>query len=184
MSYPLVSVIIPVIRQKFCDRVYTERSGAELSRIGNYLVDDGSTDCSGQMCEESAAADPRIRVLHQNNKGSGAARNAGIKEATGKYLLFLDADDKLDDPSAICSLAVQAEREQADIVIGTYRRWKANGEKVKCCSNLEKETRTVQSFGSGIFPKRSTFLRLGKLYRRSFLEVHDLSDSPLQLRRR
>ena len=102
-------------------------------------MNDGSTDRSNQMCEELAAADPRIRVIHQNNKGSGAARNAGIKEATGKYLLFLDADDKLDDSSAIRSLAARAEREQADIVIGTYRRWRANGEKVKCCSNLEKE---------------------------------------------
>mgnify|MGYP000106749306 FL=1 len=140
MSYPLVSVIIPVYQaENFvteCIRSVQAQNYPELEII---LVDDGSTDCSGQMCEESAAADPRIRVLHQNNKGSGAARNAGIKEATGKYLLFLDADDKLDDPSAICSLAVQAEREQADIVIGTYRRWKANGEKVKCCSNLEKE---------------------------------------------
>ena len=147
MSYPLVSVIIPVYQaENFvteCIRSVQAQNYPELEII---LVDDGSTDCSGQMCEESAVADPRIRVLHQNNKGSGAARNAGIKEATGKYLLFLDADDKLDDPSAICSLAVQAEREQADIVIGTYRRWKANGEKVKCCSNLEKENPEDREF--------------------------------------
>lgn len=125
-------------------------------------MNDGSTDRSNQMCEELAAADPRIRVIHQNNKGSGAARNAGIKEATGKYLLFLDADDKLDDSSAIRSLAARAEREQADIVIGTYRRWRANGEKVKCCSNLEKETRTAQSSGFMDFFKKERFLTTGE----------------------
>ena len=81
MSYPLVSVIIPVYQaENFvteCIRSVQAQNYPELEII---LVDDGSTDCSGQMCEESAAADPRIRVLHQNNKGSGAARNAGIKK--------------------------------------------------------------------------------------------------------
>lgn len=176
MSYPLVSVIIPVYQaENFvteCIRSVQAQNYPELEII---LVDDGSTDCSGQMCEESAAADPRIRVLHQNNKGSGAARNAGIKEATGKYLLFLDADDKLDDSSAIRSLAARAEREQADIVIGTYRRWKANGEKVKCCSNLEKENPDSTEFRfQGFFQNGALSYDWGKLYRRSFLEVHDL----------
>lgn len=140
MFYPLVSVIIPVYQaEKFLTECVESVRKQDYSELEIVLVNDGSTDRSNQMCEELAAADPRIRVIHQNNKGSGAARNAGIKEATGKYLLFLDADDKLDDSSAIRSLAARAEREQADIVIGTYRRWRANGEKVKCCSNLEKE---------------------------------------------
>ena len=67
MSYPLVSVIIPVYQaENFvteCIRSVQAQNYPELEII---LVDDGSTDCSGQMCEESAAADPRIRVLHQN----------------------------------------------------------------------------------------------------------------------
>lgn len=130
MFYPLVSVIIPVYQaEKFLTECVESVRKQDYSELEIVLVNDGSTDRSNQMCEELAAADPRIRVIHQNNKGSGAARNAGIKEATGKYLLFLDADDKLDDSSAIRSLAARAEREQADIVIGTYRRWRANGEK-------------------------------------------------------
>lgn len=148
MSYPLVSVIIPVYQaENFvteCIRSVQAQNYPELEII---LVDDGSTDCSGQMCEESAAADPRIRVLHQNNKGSGAARNAGIKEATGKYLLFLDADDKLQ----------QSGKRKP----GQYR-----------------------VSVSGIFPKRSTFLRLGQALPQILSGGSRFVDSPLQLRRR
>lgn len=176
MSYPLVSVIIPVYQaEKFLTECVESVRKQDYSELEIVLVNDGSTDRSNQMCEELAAADPRIRVIHQNNKGSGAARNAGIKEATGKYLLFLDADDKLDDSSAIRSLAARAEREQADIVIGTYRRWRANGEKVKCCSNLEKENPDSAEFRfHGFFQKGTLSYDWGKLYRKSFLESHDL----------
>ena len=88
MFYPLVSVIIPVYQaEKFLTECVESVRKQDYSELEIVLVNDGSTDRSNQMCEELAAADPRIRVIHQNNKGSGAARNAGIKEATGKYLL-------------------------------------------------------------------------------------------------
>ena len=158
MFYPLVSVIIPVYQaEKFLTECVESVRKQDYSELEIVLVNDGSTDRSNQMCEELAAADPRIRVIHQNNKGSGAARNAGIKEATGKYLLFLDADDKLDDSSAIRSLAARAEREQADIVIGTYRRWRANGAVI-----WKKKTRTAQSSGFMDFFKKERFLTTGE----------------------
>ena len=182
MFYPLVSVIIPVYQaEKFLTECVESVRKQDYSELEIVLVNDGSTDRSNQMCEELAAADPRIRVIHQNNKGSGAARNAGIKEATGKYLLFLDADDKLDDSSAIRSLAARAEREQADIVIGTYRRWRANGEKVKCCKRKPGQRRVPVSW---IFSKRNAFLRLGKTLPQIFSGVSRFVDSPIQLRRR
>ena len=57
------------------------------------LVDDGSTDGSGKLCDQYAEKDSRIKVIHQSNQGQAAARNAGIKVAEGDYLLFFDADD-------------------------------------------------------------------------------------------
>ena len=81
MFYPLVSVIIPVYQaEKFLTECVESVRKQDYSELEIVLVNDGSTDRSNQMCEELAAADPRIRVIHQNNKGSGAARNAGIKE--------------------------------------------------------------------------------------------------------
>ncbi len=59
------------------------------------LVDDGSPDDTGALCDELAAADPRVRALHRANGGAGAARNTGLDAAHGDWVLFLDADDAL-----------------------------------------------------------------------------------------
>lgn len=60
------------------------------------LVDDGSTDNSGQICDMFAQQDSRVRVIHQKNAGAGAARNAGITKATGEYIVFVDSDDSIE----------------------------------------------------------------------------------------
>ena len=66
------------------------------------LVDDGSTDSSGKLCDELAENNEDIVVIHQNNRGVSAARNAGIKIAGGKYINFMDSDDKFSDKGFSC----------------------------------------------------------------------------------
>lgn len=91
---PLVSIIVPVYNVEaylpHCLRAITEQTYRNLEII---LVDDGSTDGSGEMCDEFVAKDYRARVIHQENKGLWAARNAGHDAATGEFLFFPDADD-------------------------------------------------------------------------------------------
>lgn len=90
----LVSVIVPVYNAgtylNKCIESILAQSFRDFELI---LVDDGSTDGSGAVCDAYAAMDPRIRVIHQENAGSSAARNRGIAEASGSFLSFVDSDD-------------------------------------------------------------------------------------------
>ena len=91
---PLISVIVPVYRVEAyldrCLRSITEQTYRNLEII---LVDDGSPDRSGAICDAWAEKDSRIRVIHQKNSGGGPARNAGLDLATGELLAFGDSDD-------------------------------------------------------------------------------------------
>ena len=90
-----VSVIIPVYNVKpYLERCVQSVLGQTYKDIEMILVDDGSTDGSGQLCDELAAKHGQIRVIHQENQGLSVARNIGIRQATGEYLVFLDSDDE------------------------------------------------------------------------------------------
>lgn len=91
---PLISVIIPVYKvEKYiskCIKSVLKQTYTELEII---LVDDGSPDQCGELCDEYAKTDPRIKVIHKRNGGLSDARNAGMKIAHGEYLAFIDSDD-------------------------------------------------------------------------------------------
>ena len=91
-----ISVIIPCYRAAATLRraVDSALTGAPAD-LEVLLVDDGSPDDTGALCDELAAADPRVRALHRANGGAGAARNTGLDAAHGDWVLFLDADDAL-----------------------------------------------------------------------------------------
>ncbi len=93
---PCVSVIVPVYQAQHsladCAASILRDAPADLELI---LVEDGSPDESPALCDQLAAQDSRVQVIHQANGGASAARNAGMDAATGEYLLFVDADDQL-----------------------------------------------------------------------------------------
>lgn len=92
---PLISVIIPVYNvEEYLDRCLESATLQTYKNIEIILIDDGSTDNSGKMCDEWAQKDKRIKVVHQENKGVSASRNRGICEAKGKLISFIDSDDE------------------------------------------------------------------------------------------
>ncbi len=93
-SEPLISVIIPVYRvEKWLDRCLLSVVRQSYHNLEILLIDDGSPDRCGEMCEEWAKKDARIRVIHKQNAGVGMARNTGIEAARGEYITFVDSDD-------------------------------------------------------------------------------------------
>lgn len=92
-----ISVIIPVYNsEKYIKKCVMSVINQSYSKWELILVDDGSVDASPFICNQFATNDPRIRLIHQSNAGPGAARNRGICEATGDYVVFIDSDDYID----------------------------------------------------------------------------------------
>lgn len=93
-SSPLVSVIVPVYNvAKLLERCVDSILAQTYTNLEIILIDDGSTDMGGAFCDVYAKRDSRIRVIHQENAGLSAARNAGLKIAKGQYVTFVDSDD-------------------------------------------------------------------------------------------
>ena len=93
---PKVSVIVPVYKaEKYLHRCVDSILAQTFTDFELLLVDDGSPDRSGAICDQYAAADPRVRVFHKPNGGVSSARNLGIEKANGEWLMFVDADDEI-----------------------------------------------------------------------------------------
>lgn len=96
-NQPLISVIIPVYNTaKYLHKCVDSVLSQTYTNLEIILVNDGSTDNSGKICDEYAQKDKRIKVIHKRNGGLSSARNAGIKMATGQFLSFIDSDDWVD----------------------------------------------------------------------------------------
>ena len=94
MSKPLISVIIPVYNlEKYISYAVNSIISQDMTDWELIIVDDGSTDNTGQVCDTFLQMDRRIRVFHTPNRGVSAARNIGLEHAKGKYVAFLDGDD-------------------------------------------------------------------------------------------
>jgi CDP-glycerol glycerophosphotransferase len=119
---PLVSVVVPAYGVEEwlseCLAALTAQSHRTWEAV---VVDDGSTDRTGEIAEEWAARDDRIRVLHTPNRGLGAARNEGARHVRGDYLAFLDSDDLL-PPTAYATLVRSLEKSGSDFVTGSMLR--------------------------------------------------------------
>lgn len=95
-NLPLLSVIVPVYKvEAYLDKCISSIVNQSYKNLEIILVDDGSPDRSGAICDKWAAKDSRIRVIHQENQGGGAARNAALDAANGELLAFADSDDYL-----------------------------------------------------------------------------------------
>lgn len=118
----MISVILPVYNaREWLPRCIESVLGQKDADVQLICIDDGSTDGSGELLEDYRRRDPRVEVYAQENAGLSCSRNAGLERARGEYVMFIDADDWIDDDT--CALALDAAtRLQADIVFWSYAK--------------------------------------------------------------
>ncbi len=113
----LVSIIVPVYNsEKFTGKTIESVMNQSYENVELILVDDGSKDASGEVCDKYASMYNNVRVVHQENSGPGSAKNKGLELAAGEYVVFLDGDDVL-DKNAVEKLMEKMQEENADMVM-------------------------------------------------------------------
>ena len=128
MNLPSISIIVPVYNvEPYLRRCVNSIINQTYKNLDIILVDDGSTDHSGEICDEYAAKDNRIKVIHRENGGLSAARNTGLSISKGEYVYFVDSDDYIEIET--CEIALNcAIKHQADIVCFGYREIYPSGQ--------------------------------------------------------
>lgn len=112
------SVIIPIYKvEPYLHKCVDSVLAQTYEDLEIILVDDGSPDSCGKICEEYAETDKRIKVIHKPNGGLSDARNAGLDVAEGEFVMFLDSDDWWDDKDALCKIDASIKESEADITI-------------------------------------------------------------------
>lgn len=143
---PIISLIVPVYKvEKFLPRAIESVQNQTFRDWEMILVDDGSPDRCGEICDRYAAQDRRIRVIHKPNGGVSSARNKGLDALRGEYLCFLDPDDYM-LPQAMEVLYNEIVKSQADMVMAGHDRIEADGKIHRDYRDwpIYKETESIQ----------------------------------------
>ena len=177
---PTVSIIVPVYNAELTiGRCVESILNQDYTDFELLLVDDGSPDNSGAICDAYAARDSRVRVFHQENSGVSASRNLALDRAQGTYLQFLDSDDWI-TPDATSSLVRAAEANRCDLVIADFYR--VIGERVSRKGDIEEDSvLTREEFSAHMMENPADFyygVLWNKLYRRDIVEAHHLRMDP------
>lgn len=159
----LVSIIVPIYNaEKYIDDCVTSVVNQTYSKWELLLIDDGSSDNSGVICDNYSRPNSRIRVVHQKNLGVSAARNRGIECAKGEYITFLDADDTL--PRESLEILVHSlVNNNADVAMGV-----TCGEKWENHSGVEV-WKGEDGLRYSLMDDPYTCAAWGKMYRREFI---------------
>lgn len=178
--FPTVSIIVPVYNaQNTLPRCIDSVLKQTYRDFELLLVDDGSKDDSGAICDAYAAKDGRITVFHIENSGVSTARNTALDHARGEYLQFLDSDDWI-TPDAAQRLVHAAQEHSTDMVISDFYR--VVDDRVSIKGDIEDDAvLSREEFASHMMENPADFyygVLWNKLYRRAIIEEHHLRMDP------
>lgn len=143
VEQPLVSIIIPVYNtEQYVGEALESAVGQSYKNLEILVIDDGSEDASGRICDEYQRRDPRVRVIHQENRGLSVARNLGLRMMTGELVAFLDSDDRY-YPNMIEAMVRKMEETGSDLSI--------------CCDERHFVAVRPSSLWGGVYSSREVF---------------------------
>ncbi len=169
MQNDLISVIVPVYNvEKYIARCLRSILKQTYENFEVIVVDDGATDESGSICEEFAARDNRIKVIHKPNGGLSDARNMGIKYAEGNYITFVDSDDYIDNKflARLYNICIENHTE---IAICRYKRTTQDSSGGDQNSATEIFT-NIQALEQMLYQKKYNMSACAKLYKRELFD--------------
>ena len=130
------SVVVPVYNvEKYLRECVDSILAQSFEDFELILVDDGSKDSSGAICDEYAQQDARVKVIHKENGGQSTARNLGIEAAKGEFAIFLDSDDMICDNNFFADIHGVAEGN-TDVIVFRYCKYYSDGRTDSCGINL------------------------------------------------
>lgn len=173
---PAVSIIVPVYNaQKSIGRCIESIINQEFTDFEVILVNDGSLDESGNICDEYAAKDSRIRVIHKKNTGVSDSRNLALDAAKGEYIQFMDSDDWI-TTDAVSLLYRTAKEHQCDMVIADFYR--VVGQRVSHKGDIDEDgIMTREEFAAHMMENPADFyygVLWNKLFKREIIEKYKL----------
>ncbi|WP_399925849.1 CDP-glycerol glycerophosphotransferase family protein [Streptomyces kanamyceticus] len=171
---PRLSVVVPVYNvELYLDECLESLAAQTFTDFEVVMVDDGSTDGSAAIAEAFAAADPRFRLISQENKGLGAARNTGVREMSpdSEYLAFVDSDDTL--PATAYALLIETlDTTGSDFAAGNVTRFRSAGYVQSPVHRVPFAATRLRTHVSKFRPLLTDRTAWNKVYRRSFWEKH------------
>lgn len=177
MQEIMVSVIMPVYKvEAYVGRAIESIQKQTLAEWEFLIVDDGSPDQSGAICDAYAKEDARIQVFHKENGGAPSARNLAMDHARGKYLYFLDADDWA-EPDMLADMVSLAERDQAELVVAGfyidtyYKPGKYRTDDFFVRDAVFSNAQEFHENAYWIFDKNQLYSPWNKLWQRKYIEA-------------
>ena len=177
---PKISIIVPVYNaQKTIARCIESILNQDYKDFELLLIDDGSQDDSGSICDDYAKQDQRVRVIHKDNSGVSATRNLALKEVKGEYLQFLDADDWI-TPNATRLLLESMGQNDCDMVIADFYR--VIGGRLSHKGSMDTDgVLSREEFANNMMENPADFyygVLWNKLYKKDIIERHHLCMNP------
>lgn len=170
------SIILPIYNvENYLKRCLTSILNQSFTNYEIILVDDGSTDSSGKICDEYSKQYQFIKTIHKKNGGLSSARNEGLKKTSGKYIFMVDSDDWIEE-DALKKLYECTKNQEIDIVKFDYIRQPENMKKSSILKEGLKDNKELKSIIPLILKQtgKINFSAWGHIYRKSFLEQKNL----------